>query len=73
MEDQVRQAALQAIASWQNGDSMCEAVHTECAFLIKTNQNREDFVSFLQDGRPAEPFLGAATTAATTTGSSHSP
>ena len=65
MEDQVRRACLQAIASWQNAESECEAVHPECAFMVKT-KNDQDFVSFLRGQLPTEPF---STTMAETTDS----
>ena len=59
MEDQVRRSALQALASWQKGETTCETVHAQCAFMIKFDGGKDssdEFVSFLQDERP-ETFL----------------
>lgn len=66
MEEQVRQAALQAITFWQTKGPKTttggETVHPKCAFMVKYTADT-DFVSFLQDDddRP-ESVLPTTTT-----------
>lgn len=63
MEDQLRQAARTAVASWQNEEATCVVVHPQCAFwLVPTNDAAGQ--SFLQATRPSA-FLPSQATVTT--------